>query len=180
MNVVTEILSLYEQAGSVAYYGEQVTQLQHALQTADCAVRAGADDELVAAALLHDIGHLLGGDFHADLGVIDHDRTCGDWLRQRGFPERVIALVAGHVLAKRYLVATHPGYQSRLSETSKRTLQLQGGPLSPREVAEFEASPHYKDLLRLRAWDDAAKDPLAPATALSAYAPLLARVCPQS
>ncbi len=149
----------------------------HELQAADCAARAGADDELVAAALLHDIGHLLGGLYHADLGVIDHDQTCCDWLRQRGFPERVIALVAGHVRAKRYLVAIRPGYQSRLSESSKRTLQLQGGPLPPPEIAEFEASPHYKDLLRLRAWDDAAKDPEAQVPDLRAYLSLLARVC---
>lgn len=177
MSVVAEIMALYEQGGAEAYFGERVTQLQHALQAACCAEHAQADDELVGAALLHDIGHLLGGDFHAELGVIDHDRMCVEWLESRGFSERFTTLVAGHVKAKRYLVAKHPEYMEKLSPTSMRTLGLQGGAMTAREVVEFEASPYYKDLLRLRAWDEAAKDPDAVTPGLEHYAPLLGRLC---
>lgn len=175
--MIAEILALYEQGGAAAYFGERVTQLQHALQAAQCAERAHADEELIGAALLHDIGHLLSGDFHAELGVIDHDRTCVEWLHARGFSARFTALVAGHVKAKRYLVAKHPEYLQKLSPTSLRTLGLQGGAMSPREVTEFESSPYCKDLLRLRAWDEEAKDPGAVTPGLEHYVPLLGRLC---
>ncbi len=175
MEVVQEISNLFEKGGSEAYFGEDVTQLQHALQCAHCAMEAHADDELVAAALLHDIGHLLGGDFHAEIGVIDHDRSCIDWLRARDFSPRLIALVSGHVSAKRYLVAARAGYADRLSETSKRTLVLQGGPMSPEEVRAFEDNPYFKDLLRLRSWDEQAKDPAAIVPGLDRYLPIIER-----
>jgi phosphonate degradation associated HDIG domain protein len=174
MSVVDEISELFERGGAEAYFGEEVTQLQHALQTAHCATEARADEELVAAALLHDIGHLLGGDFHAEIGVIDHDRSCIEWLRERGFSPRLIALVSGHVRAKRYLVATHAEYFERLSEASKRTLALQGGPMSAEEIRAFEASPYFKDLLRLRSWDEQAKDPHAVVPGLASYLALVA------
>jgi 2-amino-1-hydroxyethylphosphonate dioxygenase (glycine-forming) len=169
MRVAEEISELFERGGAGAYFGEKVTQLQHALQTAHCATGARADDELVVAALLHDIGHLLGGNIHAGIGVIDHDRSCIDWLRARGFSDRLIALVSGHVSAKRYLVATRPEYFDRLSEASKRTLALQGGPMSPAEARAFEASPYFRDMLRLRSWDELAKDPDAAGPGLENY-----------
>ena len=169
-----EISELFERGGSEAYFGERVTQLEHALQSAHCAVEAHADDELVVAALLHDIGHLLGGDFHAEIGVIDHDRSCVQWLEARGFSSRLIALVSGHVNAKRYLVATRSEYAGRLSEASKRTLVLQGGPMNPEEVRAFEAGPYFKDLLRLRSWDEQAKDPNAVVPGLDRYLDLVA------
>ncbi len=169
MGVVEEISDLFEKGGADAYFGEDVTQLQHALQSAHCATQAHADDELVVAALLHDIGHLLGGDFHAEIGVIDHDRSCVEWLKGRGFSDRLIALVSGHVNAKRYLVAARAGYADRLSEASKKTLVLQGGPMSPEEARAFEAGPYFKDLLRLRSWDEQAKDPDAAVPGLDRY-----------
>jgi predicted HD phosphohydrolase len=175
MNVAKEVVELYERGGSEAYFGERVTQLQHALQCAHCAVLTGADDELVIAALLHDIGHLLGGNFHADLGVIDHDRSCIEWLRDHGFSQRTIALISGHVAAKRYLVATNADYSDRLSEASKRTLQLQGGAMTPEEVTRFENSPYFRDLLRLRAWDEMAKNPNAEPPGMDRYLPLLTK-----
>jgi phosphonate degradation associated HDIG domain protein len=178
MNVSKEISDLFEQGGAGAYFGERVTQLQHALQSAHCAVEAQADHELVVAALLHDIGHLLGGDFHAEIGVIDHDRSCVDWLRARGFSPRLIALVSGHVSAKRYLVAAHPGYRERLSEASKRTLALQGGPMNADEVRAFEAGPYFKDLLRMRSWDEQAKEPEAVVPGLDRYLELIEEVLP--
>jgi predicted HD phosphohydrolase len=145
MSVVDEIVALFGEGGSGAYFGERVTQLQHALQSAHCAVQAHADDELVVAALLHDVGHLLGGNLHAEIGVIDHDSSCVEWLRTRGFSERLIALVSGHVAAKRYLVATRPEYRERLSEASTKTLALQGGAMSDEEAQAFAASPYFRD-----------------------------------
>ena len=173
-DTVDEIFALFENGGSEAYFGEPVTQLQHALQSAHWAKQAHADDETVLAALLHDIGHLLGGDLHADLGVIDHDRAAVDWLRSRGFSERLIALVAGHVAAKRYLVAVTPGYYDRLSQASKQTLELQGGPMSRDEVCDFESNPWYQDQLRVRTWDELAKDPEAAVAPLEEYRWMLA------
>ena len=170
MRVVEEIAELFEKGGAEAYFGERVTQLQHAEQAAHCAVEAKADDELVVAALLHDIGHLLGGNFHADIGVIDHDRTCVDWLTSRRDSRRHSSRwLPGHVSAKRYLVAARPGYFDRLSESSVRTLALQGGPMSQEEVRAFEEGPYFKDLLRLRSWDEQAKDPDAVVPGLDRY-----------
>src|SRR5262249_9024719 len=123
--------------------------------------------------LLHDIGHLLGGAHEPNLGVIDHDRAAMTWLRERGFSERLVALVSGHVDAKRYLVTTKPGYYDRLSETSKRTLELQGGRMSAAEATKFEERAEFLDLLRLRTWDELAKDPAIDVAQLENYRPVL-------
>lgn len=178
MTTVEEILDLFGRHGSGAYFGERVTQLQHALQSAHCAVQAKADEELVVAALLHDIGHLLGGNYHAEIGVIDHDRSAIDWLRTRGFSERLIELVSGHVAAKRYLVSTLAGYRDKLSEASTKTLALQGGAMSDAEAAAFAESPYFRDLLRLRSWDEAAKDPAAEVPGMDVYAAMIERQLP--
>src|SRR5262249_13143707 len=104
---VERILGLLREAQG-QYFGEPVTQLEHALQCAQLAVSSGAADELVLAALLHDVGHLLeDGD---EAGVIAHDQVGAQWLRKLGVSERVADLVAGHVQAKRYLTATNPAY----------------------------------------------------------------------
>jgi 2-amino-1-hydroxyethylphosphonate dioxygenase (glycine-forming) len=167
--VANEIRELFEKGGSEAYFGERVTQLQHALQAAHRAAEAGADGEMVVASLLHDIGHLLGGNLHAEIGVIDHDRSCIEWLQARGFSPRLVALVSGHVRAKRYLVATRPDYRAKLSEASTKTLALQGGPMNADEVREFEEDPYFREMLRLRAWDELAKDPEAVVPGLEHY-----------
>ncbi len=167
--IFEEIRELFEQGGSEAYFGERVTQLQHALQSAHRATEAGSDNEMVVAALLHDVGHLLGGNLHAEIGVIDHDTSCVEWLRARGFSPRLIALVSGHVRAKRYLVATRPDYRVKLSDASRKTLELQGGPMNSIEVREFEEDPYFREMLRLRAWDEQAKDPDAIVPSLEHY-----------
>ena len=174
MTVVDEIYELYAEKGSGAYFGERVTQLQHALQSAYWAKQANACDELVLAALLHDIGHLLGGGVHDAIGVIDHDKSAIEWLRSRGFSERLIALVSGHVAAKRYLTATNPAYRDRLSEASKKTLVLQGGAMSGEEVAEFAKSPWLDEMLVVRSWDERAKDPDAVVPGFEEYREMLA------
>jgi phosphonate degradation associated HDIG domain protein len=171
------VLELLASGASQVYYGEPVSQLEHALQAANLAREAGASDATVAAALLHDVGHLLGeGRIHEQLGVIDHDRAGADYLRGLGFGEEVVSLVEGHVAAKRYLVATNPAYAAKLSPASTGTLALQGGPMSPAEMAAFDTDPRKQDKLRLRSWDEQAKIPGADVPPLEAYRALLARV----
>lgn len=178
MAAADEIVKLLRGGGAQAYYGEPVTQLEHALQSAQLARDAGAGDEVIVAALLHDIGHLLGeGRLHEQLGVIDHDRAGADFLRARGFPERIVSLIEGHVVAKRYVVATNPAYAAKLSPASAATLALQGGPMSADEAAAFERDPLFRDKLRLRSWDEQAKAPGAACAPLEEYESLIARYC---
>jgi predicted HD phosphohydrolase len=92
------------------------------------------------------------------VGVVNHDEMGARWLRDRGFSARLAALVGGHVDAKRYLTATNPAYLQHLSPASQETLRLQGGPMAEEEAARFAASPDLKDMLRLRSWDEMAKD----------------------
>src|SRR5579863_3631098 len=125
---VDQILDLLETAGQSAYFGEPVTQLEHALECAQLARDAGSDEEMAIAALLHDIGHLLEGEglHHDAVGVVDHDAVGARYLLERGFSDRVAQLVSGHVAAKRYLTRTNPSYFVRLSPASLATLELQG------------------------------------------------------
>jgi phosphonate degradation associated HDIG domain protein len=176
MNTVDETMLLLAGSASEAYYGEPVTQLEHALQTAELARTAGADDETILAALLHDIGHVLErGHLHQDLGVIDHDQQGAAWLRERGFSERLVQLVGAHVAAKRYLVAANASYAGRLSGSSVRTLELQGGPTTPEEVAAFEQDPLMREKLRMRSWDEQAKVPDVAVAPLESYRELIER-----
>ena len=161
MNAVETIVNLLESRGDSQYGGEQVTQLEHALQAATLAERAQANAELVSAALLHDIGHLLHKlpDHAPDDGVDDHHETsAGNFLRKH-FPPAVTEPVRLHVAAKRYLCAVEPGYLEQLSQPSIVSLGLQGGPMSPDEVIVFKNLAYAEDAVRLRRWDDEAKIP---------------------
>lgn len=173
--IVDQLFALLETAGQSAYFGEPVTQLEHALQCAQLARDSGADEEMVIAALLHDIGHLLEeeGVHHEEVGVIDHDAAGARYLRDRGFSARVAALVGGHVEAKRYLTRTNPLYFVRLSPASVTTLKLQGGPMTAEQAAVFESDPLRDEKLRLRAWDETAKLPGCTVPPLSSYRELL-------
>lgn len=157
--VTDEILLLFRQHGGSRYGGEDVSQLEHALQAAHFAEQEGAPSSLIAAALLHDIGHLLH-DLPADApehGIDDeHEALGGRWLQSR-FGPAVCEPVRLHVAAKRYLCAVEPAYFDKLSGPSIQSLQLQGGPMSAAEVREFERNPFYTDAVRLRRWDEAAK-----------------------
>lgn len=159
-SVVARIETLFRDKGHSPYEGgESVSQLAHGLQAAACGTRAGAAPGLIAAALLHDIGHLLDpvGEGAAVMGYdARHEDGGADHLAQWFGPE-VTEPIRLHVAAKRYLCATKDGYFARLSPASVRSLALQGGPMSPEEVAAFEALPHYKDAVRLRVWDEEAK-----------------------
>jgi phosphonate degradation associated HDIG domain protein len=169
--VADQIITLFETAGQAAYFGEPVTQLEHALQCAQLAADSGTDEEMIIAALLHDIGHLLDeqGLRHEDLGVIDHDAAGARYLCERGFSARVASLVAGHVEAKRYLTRTNPSYVGQLSAASMKTLQLQGGPMTMEEAAVFDSDPLRDDKLKLRSWDETGKRPGCPVAPLASY-----------
>lgn len=157
--VVDQVHALLLQSVDQPYIGEPISQLQHALQCGSLAQDAGADDELVLAAWLHDVGHLIdpSAPTMAGLGVLQHEDLGANWLVLRGFSSRVASLVAAHVPAKRYLVARRAAYRERLSEASRGTLAFQGGPMSDAEALAFEQRADFGDVLRLRAWDEAAK-----------------------
>jgi phosphonate degradation associated HDIG domain protein len=152
-------LKLFNDKGHSEYGGEAVTQLEHALQTATLARENNASDQLVTAALLHDIGHLLH-DLPNDAplkGIDDvHENKAAVFLRKY-FPEAVTEPVRLHVMAKRYLSSTEETYYSLLSEPSKQSLVLQGGLMSSAEVSAFEQNPFFSDAVMLRKWDDQAK-----------------------
>ncbi|MDO8276972.1 MAG: phosphohydrolase [Burkholderiaceae bacterium] len=155
-----DIEALFAERGAEQYSGEPVTQLQHALQSAALAEAAGADDALVTAALLHDLGHLLHdlGETPSLRGVDDvHQYRAIPFLRSV-FPDAVLDAIRLHVDAKRYLCATRPHYHDALSEDSRRSLLLQGGVFSPQQADEFIAQSGAADAVRLRLWDDLAKD----------------------
>ena len=173
--IVATVIDLFAARGCDAYFGERVTQLAHALQCAYLAVRADASDSLVAAALLHDIGHLLPGsdDGLAARGIDGcHEALGARWL-ERHFSPAVTEPIRLHVPAKRYLCATDPEYLVGLSEASRISLLLQGGAFSRHEVKQFESFPYFDDAVRLRRWDDEAKCVGLGVPPLSAYLPLL-------
>ena len=151
-DTVDDILQLFRDRGDSQYGEEAVSQLDHALQTATLALGSGADNALIAAALMHDIGHLLHDlpDDAPDQGIDDrHEVAGGTWLAKR-FGEEVTEPVRLHVPAKRYLCAVDPAYQAQLSPPSVLSLKLQGGPMTTDGVAEFEQNPQFERAVRLR------------------------------
>jgi phosphonate degradation associated HDIG domain protein len=155
-----DIRTLFEQHGNLAYSGEPVTQLEHALQSGALAEEEGATDELVAAAFLHDLGHLLNrqGETPMERGVDDlHQYFALPFLRAV-LPEAVLEPIRLHVDAKRCLCAIDETYFGLLSADSVRSLELQGGIYSREEAQAFLAKPYAEDALRLRKWDDRAKE----------------------
>jgi phosphonate degradation associated HDIG domain protein len=158
-DVVEGIVRLFRERGQSAYLGEAVSQTEHALQSAWAAQKAGATAALVAAALLHDVGHLLHDlpEDCADAGIDDaHQERGARWLAGH-FGAAVVEPIRLHVAAKRFLCATEAGYFERLSEASRVSLRLQGGPFTPEEVAAFRRNPHAEAAVALRRWDEEAK-----------------------
>lgn len=172
MSLVDEILELFNKRGDSQYGREAVTQAEHALQAATLAEEEKAPVELIVAALLHDVGHLLH-DLPADapdVGIDDHhENSAASYLREL-FPPRVVEPVRLHVAAKRYLCTVDPGYMDTLSQPSIVSLNLQGGLMTPAEVAEFKKGQFAEDAVRLRRWDDTAKIANHPTPSLGHFA----------
>lgn len=158
-SALQKIIELFRQHGDSEYGGESVTQLEHALQTAMLAESAHAAPPLIAAALLHDIGHLLHElpDDAPEQGIDDLHEEAGWSFLHRHAPAAVSEPVRLHVAAKRYLCAVDPDYAARLSPPSLLSLQLQGGHMSAAEVRDFRQNPWAEDAVQLRRWDDEAK-----------------------
>jgi gamma-butyrobetaine dioxygenase len=181
MSPVGQIAELFGSAGARDYLGEPVTVAAHLLQAGALAEAAGAPPALVAAALLHDVGHLRGADTAAaELSgrelMAGNDNRHGHrgavWL-SAWFPPAVTEPVRLHVAAKRYLCAVEPSYFGRLSEASVYTLSVQGGPMTEAEAREFTAHPYAADAIRVRRWDDEAKDPSAEVPDFDHFRPML-------
>lgn len=158
MQVIDQIFQLFEQHGDEHYVADLVTQRAHALQAAALAEAESAPTAMVAAALLHDIGHLLRREGIAE-DVDDHHEELGKtWLSEHFGPD-VTEPVRLHVYAKRYLCAVDKHYFDQLSPASVRSLALQGGPLTEKEVDAFEVHPFREEAVWLRRVDDRAKVP---------------------
>ena len=162
--VIAEVFGLYERFGDSDYIGEPVSHIEHMSQAAGLAMAEGFDDEVVLAAFFHDIGHICGesAENMGGFGVVSHERLGADYLRRAGFSERMARLVEYHVQAKRYLTLKEPGYYERLSEASRRTLEYQGGVMTPAEAEAFERDPLCEVSLRMRHWDELAKEQWVP------------------
>ena len=172
-----EIFGIFAARGDDSY-GEAVSQIEHAVQSAEIAEAQGAAETLIAAALLHDIGHMIHRDAAAAFhdGRDDaHERLAGKYLAGL-FPPAVIRPIERHVDAKRCLVPTEPAYAAALSPVSRRTLELQGGPMTGAEAAAFLADPHAADAIALRRIDEAAKIEGAGRDGVARFRPLLERL----
>lgn len=158
MTSLDALFDLYTRWGSETY-DEVVTQTDHARQCAALARRDGADDALVAAALLHDVGHLLdladGGRYRPGVDLRHEER--GAAFLATWFGPEVTGPVRLHVVAKRYLCAVDPDYTAGLSAGSLRSLTVQGGPFTAGEADEFAGVAGAEAAVALRRWDDAGK-----------------------
>lgn len=171
--IADEIIALFKLKGGANYSGEEVTQLEHACQAAQLAEQDGNDDEVILASFLHDLGHLLdeeeGMDDMDGYGVKDHEAVGADFLKARGFSDKLTTLIKSHVEAKRYLCAVNKRYYDNLSYASKMTLQFQGGMMNGAEVKTFEAHPLKNLIIKMRTWDEAAKEKNVPLPDLEIY-----------
>ncbi|MGN6579560.1 MAG: phosphonate degradation HD-domain oxygenase [Bordetella sp.] len=168
-----QIKALFDGYGTAFYGAEAVTQTQHALQCAHLAEQAGEEPELIVAALLHDLGHLLEASSQTE--DMRHQEVAAAALAPVMEPG-VIEPIRLHVAAKRYLCAVDAAYHDTLSQASKDTLVLQGGPYDPAAAEVFIMQPYAEAAVRLRRYDDLAKDPEAVTPPLSHYLPMVARL----
>jgi phosphonate degradation associated HDIG domain protein len=184
MDKIETIINLFQEKGNANYIGENISQREHAEQCAQLAAKETDDDEVVLAAFLHDIGHICvesnEDNNMSGFGIKSHEKIGADFLRNLGVTERIATLIEGHVQAKRYLTYAQPNYYNQLSEASQQTLEFQGGIMTPFEALEFEEHPDFLVMIRLREWDDAAKEIGIPLEKLSKYEDMLKRVLAKS
>jgi phosphonate degradation associated HDIG domain protein len=176
--IVAFIEDIFIRRGADSYLGEPVTMSEHMLQAAQLAEEEDGSDAMIAAALLHDIGHYtseLGAEAHEE-GIDNRHDLAGGRVLEPFFPPEVTEPVRLHVATKRYLCAVDPGYFDTLSEASVLTLKLQGGPMRPEEVAAFERNPHRDKAVKIRQWDEAAKVPGRKTPSFAHYRPVLERI----
>jgi len=161
-STIDSIFGLYQTFGDADYIGEPVSQIEHMSQSAQLAIAEGHDDEVILAAFFHDLGHICVMNSEANsmggYGVKRHEQVGADFLRNQGFPERVAKLVENHVQAKRYLTFKDPDYYDQLSEASKQTLKHQGGVMTEEEANAFEEDELFEVSIRMRRWDELAKE----------------------
>ncbi|GJL81232.1 MAG: phosphodiesterase [marine bacterium B5-7] len=177
-NIVDFLDDIINRRGAEAYLGEPLTISAHMLQCAQLAENEDAGDEMIVAALLHDIGHFTS-EFPADAYLDDIDNlheAAGARVVEPFFPKVVVDCVRHHVEAKRYLCATEPEYTNRLSHASVLSLNLQGGPMGKSEVDTFESQPNFEAIVRVRRWDDEAKVSRRKTPPFEHYLPVLRRV----
>lgn len=170
--IVEELFNLLQSGKDFDYIGEPISQLEHALQCAQSARNAGADDETIIAALFHDVGHLCiscNNQLMGSYGKAGHEKIGADYVLKHGFSDKVAALIDGHVQAKRYLTYKDPNYYHQLSPASVKTLEYQGGPMSQEEAERFERDPLFEKKLEMRRWDEAAKIIGADVASLESY-----------
>ncbi len=166
-----DIAQLYAARGGL-HYGEGVTQLEHALQSALMAQSQGSSPGLIVAALLHDIGHFF--EREEDVGAFDdRHEAIGARLLERLFPESVYRPVALHVAAKRYLCFTEPQYWAGLSPASQQSLKLQGGAFERAQAEAFERAPFWRDAVNLRRFDDMGKRQEISGRAFADFMPMM-------
>ncbi len=168
---VSHILECFRLRGNSRYGKEAVSQIEHALQTAYAAEQSNGSPQLIAACLLHDVGHLLHDlpDDAPDKGIDDeHEQLGAAWLIEYFLPE-VVEPIRLHVAAKRYLCAVDKEYFSKLSPPSVQSLELQGGPMTKSQAEHFEVHSHFKAAVLLRRFDDQAKIPHLPTPPLEHY-----------
>ncbi len=167
-----EIFDILQRRGQEAYIGEPVSQIEHACQSAQLAAAEGFDEEVILAAFLHDFGHLCAlpnEDEMPGLGILRHEQVGANCLSKLGFSEKICRLVEGHVQAKRYLTFKNSQYFEKLSDASRQTLTWQGGKMDAEEADAFESHFLFELMIRMRHWDEAAKEVNQPLPDLENY-----------
>ncbi|MBO6947130.1 MAG: HD domain-containing protein [Rhodospirillales bacterium] len=183
---VDTIFEALETSGQVQYGTEPITELEHALQIADIADEMSGDEEMILAALLHDIGRVaVRQDEISDTLVPDHmgktkdgskgHDAAGAELLSDYFSDRILAGIRMHVAAKRYLCTVEPKYRDKISGGSETTLRMQGGLMSDEELEKFRATPFSEDAVQIRRWDDMAKIPGKPTRPLEHWRDMMSR-----
>jgi 2-amino-1-hydroxyethylphosphonate dioxygenase (glycine-forming) len=174
---------LYIKHGCSNYIGEPISQIEHSLQAAERAEEDGAPISCIVAALLHDVGHMIGlerslSSQKGNCGIESHEDVGAKYLHNLGFDDMVCSLVQNHVRTKRYLASLEPSYVDTLSQGSRLSLIEQGGKMSDEERSEFEKDPYFDWHMSLRKWDDLAKRTNYECTKMDAYFNLITQLFP--